>query len=150
MWDGSQAYAIPSGRLSSSLWISSPLWAAFQCFKMHTFHTTWPLKANQLLWQVLVKKKNACSEPGQETGCRECSVIFFVVPQYTFSFFSLITELLHFSQTHGWCECRLHFPASLAARCGHVTKFSPKGQSGRGVFDFWINPWKCDRIQELH
>lgn len=28
MWDGSWAYAIPSGRLSSSPWSSSPLWAA--------------------------------------------------------------------------------------------------------------------------
>lgn len=60
--------SIPSGRLSSSPWSSPSLGAASYCSKTHIFHSTRPLKANQLLWQVLIRRKNMCSQPGGGTA----------------------------------------------------------------------------------
>lgn len=44
-------------------------------------------------------------------------------PQYLFSPSSLAVEPPICSWTHGLPQESLHFPASLAVRCGHVTKF---------------------------
>lgn len=89
----------------------------------HIFHMTRPLKANQLRWQ---ERKNACSETAGGTDCTECSVTLTFSCPLTPTFpFSLIIQLLHFSQVHGQREWRLRFPDAFAARCGHMTTFSP-------------------------
>ena len=51
--------------------------------KTHISHTTWPLQANQLLRQVLIRMKNTGSEPwGRVTWLyeRQCNIDFFLSP----------------------------------------------------------------------
>lgn len=89
-------------------------------------------------------QKSTCSEPGGRGNWLygvQCNTDFFL-PSNIHSLFSLIIELLHFSQVQGWCEWRLHFPCTPAARCGHMTKLRPMGMKMREAVLLLSHPFE--------